>query len=244
MPLRRSALPAGDGMRIHGRLDWGGLARLHLLDGRQHRSHQACPKPYRGGGNYLPDCAARFDPALSFLGLEQERWLDEGLGEARTAWNLVVQTTLVATAPRPGGKGPVYWTDGWDGYPAARERLLRSIAERKAANPVLLGGDVHAAVHANLHARPGDPDSPVVAAELVATSITSQGPAARASEALKGANPHIRHADGTVRGYHMIELTRSGLDARVRGVATVKQPDAAISTVATARVEAGRPGLA
>jgi alkaline phosphatase D len=78
----------------------------------------------------------------------------------------------------------------------------------------------------------------------VSTSITSQGPGARSSEALRGANPHIRHADGTVRGYHLLEIGRDGLQARVRGVATVKQPDAAVSTVATARVVAGRPGLA
>lgn len=244
MPMRRSEVTAGGGMRIHGALDWGGLARLHLLDGRQYRSHQACPKPYRGGGNYLPDCQARFDPALSLLGMEQERWLDKSLADSRAGWNLIVQTTQVAPGPHPGKKGLTYWTDGWDGYPAARERLLKSIVERRAANPVLLGGDVHCAVHANLPEKPETPDSRVVAAEFVATSITSQGPSAKASEVMRGANPHIRHADGTTRGYHLLDIGRDGLDARVRVVASVKVRDAEISTVARARVISGKPGLA
>ena len=244
MPLRRSVLLADGAMRIYGGFQWGGLARLHLLDGRQYKSYQSCTKPYRGGGNSLVDCPERFEPSRSLLGMEQERWLDTSLKESRSAWNLVVQTTTFSPAPRPSDKGPVVWTDGWDGYPAARERLLKSIVDHRPSNPVILGGDVHCALHANVHARPGVPDSPVVAAELVSTSITSQGPGARSSEALRGANPHIRHADGTVRGYHLLEIGREGLQARVRGVATVKQPDAAVSTVATARVAAGRPGLA
>jgi alkaline phosphatase D len=47
MPLRRSVLLAGGGMRIYGSLDWGALAAFHILDNRQHRSHQACPRPQR-----------------------------------------------------------------------------------------------------------------------------------------------------------------------------------------------------
>ena len=244
MPLRRSATLAGGGVRIYGSLDWGALARLHLLDGRQYKSPQACPRPYRGGSNTRVGCDARLDPALSLLGMEQERWLDAGLQESRAGWNLVVQTTLFAPAATPTSKGPAHWTDGWDGYPAARERLLKSVADHRPSNPVLLGGDVHAAVHANLHRTPTDPETPLVATEFVATSITSEGPSPRESQLLRSANPHIRLHDGTVRGYHVLDIGRGGLEARVRAVATVKQPDAGISTVASARVEAGRPGLA
>ena len=56
-------------------------------------------------------------------------------------------------------------------------------------------------------------------------------------------NPHIVYAEGRTRGYTVLEIGRKGLEARVRGVATVKQPDAGISTIATARVEAGKAGL-
>jgi alkaline phosphatase D len=247
MPLRPSVLLADGGVRIIDRLDWGGLAQLHLLDGRQYRSPQACPKPNRGGSTMVgAECTDRLDPALSLLGAEQERWLDQGLGSSRAAWNLIVQTTLFVPAPAPSRNGaPVWWTDGWDGYPAARERLVKSIVERRPANPVILGGDVHCAVHANVHARPESPDSPVVAAEFVCTSITSQGfSSAKASAAMRALNPHIRHHDGMTRGYHLIEIGRDGLQASVRGVETVKRGDSRIATVASARVASGRAGLA
>ena len=51
MPFPHSARPRGADMRITGRLDWGTLARIHLLDDRQYRDPQACPKPGRGGSN-------------------------------------------------------------------------------------------------------------------------------------------------------------------------------------------------
>ena len=246
MPLPRSMTGPG-GVRIHDRLDWAGLARLHLLDTRQFKSHQACTKPYRGGSNVLPEsqCEARLEPARSMLGTDQERWLDSGLAQSRAAWNLLVQTTLFVPATYSNPKASRYfWTDGWDGYPAARERLLQSVVERRSANPVLLGGDVHGTYHANVHAKPGDPRSPVVAAEFVATSITSQMTRAATIPAQMRENPHIVFAEGRTRGYTLMEITPKALEARVRGVATVKQPDAAISTIATARVEAGKPGLA
>jgi alkaline phosphatase D len=66
-------------MRIVSRLDWGALARIHLVDDRQYRDVQACPKPGRGGSNTIPlaDCPALVDPKRSLLGFEQERWLAE-----------------------------------------------------------------------------------------------------------------------------------------------------------------------
>lgn len=244
MPLPRSMLLPGGGMRIYGHLEWGSLARLHILDARQYKSHQACPKPYRGGGNQVgAECTERLDPARSMLGLEQEKWLDAGLGESRAAWNLVMQQSLLAHSPRPSDKGPMHWTDGWEGYPEARARLLKSIVERKPANPVIFGGDVHAAYLANLHADPLRPDSPIVAAEFVATSITSQGPGAAANARMRQANPHIRYANGTVRGYGIAEIDRKGMALRTRAVASVKVPDAEVSTLGEAWVESGRPGL-
>ena len=44
------ARPPGDGgMVLRSRHDAGALARFHVLDGRQHRTPQACPRPGRGG---------------------------------------------------------------------------------------------------------------------------------------------------------------------------------------------------
>ena len=55
------------------------------------------------------------------------------------------------------GPGQSFWTDGWDGYPAARSRLLRLLAQRRVSNPIVLGGDVHAFYAADLKLDFDDP---------------------------------------------------------------------------------------
>ena len=79
MPLPKALRPVYGAMRIYGHLDWGRLARIHLLDDRQYRDPQACPRPGRGGSNTvaLADCSALADPRRTLLGAAQERWLAE-----------------------------------------------------------------------------------------------------------------------------------------------------------------------
>ena len=244
-PLRPGVLRAGGEMRLYGEHAWGALANLFVLDDRQYRAHQACPRASRGGSNVVgPECTERTEEGRTMLGAAQERWLGDGLAASRSQWNLVVQQTLMAPAGRGDGKGVRHWTDGWDGYPRARERFLDALVASGAANPVVLGGDVHANYVANLHARPGDAASPVVAAEFCGTSISAQGPSARSVAALREANPHIRFADGSRRGYGLFDLRRDRLEARLRVVETVKLSNAAVSTAATFTVDAGRPGVA
>lgn len=244
MPLRRSALLDGGGIRLYDRHAWGSLAQIHVLDNRQYRSHQACTKTGRGGGNVVGDeCTTRLDASRTMLGTAQERWLDEGLAQSKALWNVIAQQTLFAPASRQGDKGGIFWTDGWDGYPAARERLLKSIADRRPSNPLVLSGDVHACYTANLHAQPGRPDSPIIATEFCGTSISSQGPSARSVAGILANNPHIRYGDAVHRGYSIVDLRRDRLDGRLRGMETVKRADSPISTVAEVTMPQGRPGL-
>jgi alkaline phosphatase D len=231
-------------MRIHTRHDWGSLAQLHILDDRQYRAPQACPRPGRGGSNVVgAECAERLSPERSLLGTAQERWLDEGLAASGASWNLLVQQTLFGLAGQASERGVVHWTDGWDGYPAARERLLGSIAQGRPSNPVILGGDVHCAFALDVpaHARAGNP---AVAAEFVSTSISSNGPTAKLVESMRATNPHIRHANGAARGYTLLDITPKRLEARLRAVETVKRAESAVRTDFTAVVESGRPGIA
>jgi alkaline phosphatase D len=243
MPLRRPMVPFGPHMRLYTRLAFGRLAQLHVLDDRQYRSHQPCAHPGRGGSAVVEDCADRLDGRLSILGEAQERWLQAGLDRSNARWNVIAQQTLMAQLDRKPGPGQQFWTDGWDGYAAARRRLLDYLGQRKPANPIVLGGDVHSFWVTDLKPDFDDARSPVVATEFVSTSITSHFP--RRQEELELVvvdNPHVRLANGSRRGYLRLEITRDRLRADLRTVRTVTTPGAEADTLASFVVEDGRPG--
>lgn len=243
-PVGKAMRPVGPDLRIVGRLDWGRLARIHLLDDRQYRDPQACPRPGRAGSNTVraADCAALADPKRSLLGAQQERWLTEGW-DLQRPWNLVAQQTLMSRFSwgDPASE-PTYWTDGWDGYAPARERLLRTVAERRLSGVVVLGGDVHAHYVADLKTDFGDAKSPVVASEFCGTSITSIGLAQERIDAGLQFNPHIKYGRGDRRGYVRFRLDAKTLDARLRVVDEPLDAASAVNTAARFVVESGRPG--
>ncbi|MGD9410082.1 MAG: alkaline phosphatase D family protein [Thiohalocapsa sp.] len=243
MPLPRGMVPFGPHMRIHTRVGYGQLATLHMLDARQYRSQQPCPKPGRAGSNFISDqCAERLDPAATLLGQRQERWLAAGLRTSDAQWNLLGQQTLMAPADDKAGPGGLFFSDGWDGYPAARRRLLDLFAEDACANPVVLGGDVHSFWVTDLKQDFADEGSPTVASEFVGTSITSRPPPEARIQAVLRENPHIRYATGKHRGYLRLTLTPARLTADLRGVASVHQREAPCETIASFVVEAGHAG--
>src|SRR5262249_24388181 len=159
--------PSGADMRIYTQLGWGRLANFLVVDDRQYRSPQVCPtKP--GGSTVLdPEmCREISDPSLTMLGAEQEAWLERSLAASKAGSNVIAQQTLMAQLDRKPGDGREFWTDGWDGYPAARKRLLEGIHSRKIQNPIVIGGDVHMHWVADLKPDSDDPKSPVVASEF------------------------------------------------------------------------------
>ena len=244
MPLPAWARPRGNDMQLYASVRYGSLASFLVLDTRQYRSHQVCPRPGRGGSTVVreEDCAERLDPALSMLGRAQEQWLHQGLGRSGARWNVVAQQTLMTQADRRPGEGADYWTDGWDGYPRARERLLASIAGQRVSNPVVLGGDVHMAAVADLKLDYVAKNAPVVATEFVCPSISSQGPGYKRVGTLLQENPHVRFANGARRGYTTLDITPGQCVARIRTIASEKETDSPIRNLATFAVEDGRPG--
>ena len=244
MPLPKRMQPAGGDMRIYTRADFGALARIHVLDDRQYRSPQACPRPGRGGSNvvFRSECAELQQPGRTLLGPEQERWLLEGLAATGPRWNIIAQQTLMAQVDRRPGPEQTFWTDGWDGYPETRARLLRRLAEKRTANPLVIGGDVHMFAVSDLKLDFDDPASPVVATEFTGTSITSQGASPKVLETWRSENPHIKFGDSTRRGYTTVELSAKTCVTRLRAVQSVADPAAPVATLATFVVEDGRPG--
>lgn len=244
MPLPAVARPRGPGMGLHARVAFGRLAEFHVLDTRQYRSHQVCPRPGRGGSNVVDaaECPQRLDAGLTLLGSAQEQWLHDGLGASQARWKVIAQQTMMAQADRRPGDGQEFWTDGWDGYPAARRRLLQFIAEKRIANPLVIGGDVHLSAVADLKTDFDDTRAPVIATEFVGTSITSQGPAQKRLEAVLAENPHIRYANGTRRGYTVMELSARRCIAHLRTLDDVRNPQSGIKSLVRYAVEDGKPG--
>ena len=245
MPLPERMRPNGPDMRLYTQLGWGQLARFFTLDDRQYRSWQACPRPKRRGGSNTVDieqCDALGNPRRSMLGRAQEKWLENSLSESRSRWNLIAQQTTMAQFDQQPGPGRRAWTDGWDGYPAARQRLLDHVAKARIANPVVLGGDVHSFNVADLKLDFDDEKSPVVASEFVGTSITSQAwPQERLNQYLPG-NPHMKLMDSRYRGYTRVEVSPGRMTVDLRTLDSVKTREAACTTLATFVVEDGKPG--
>ena len=245
MPLPERMKPKGPDMRIHTQLGWGQLARFFVLDDRQYRSWQSCPRPRRTGGSNTVDiekCDSLSNPNRSMLGRAQERWLENAMGESRSRWSLIAQQTTMAQFDQKPGPGRRAWTDGWDGYPAARKKLLDFLYEKKIANPVVLGGDVHSFNVADLKLDFDDPKSPVVASEFVGTSITSQAWAQERLNKFLPDNPHMKLMDSRYRGYTRVEVTPGKMRVELRAMESVTTRDAACNTLASFVVEHGKAG--
>ncbi|WP_421737678.1 alkaline phosphatase D family protein [Caulobacter sp.] len=240
MPVRRAQFPAGGHVRMHRRIDYGDLLRLHVLDTRQYRSGQIC-------GAKAPDgCLPLNDPSRpSILGEGQSVWLEEGLGgEAR--WNLLAQQVMVMPLayPAKGMTGGAN-TDSWSGYPASRERLVAAIQSRGLTNVVIATGDVHQHHAGVLPARAGALDSAAVATEFVASSISSGSDGFIMAEDWKDVpanNPHCQLFDAR-RGYQIFNVGRDIWRTEVKVVDKVTAPGGALSTVAQLVVDRRRPGF-
>jgi alkaline phosphatase D len=253
MPVRLTALPAGPQryahMRIYERYDWGRLARFHVLDDRQYRSHQACALPGRGGSTSVGlACGERLQPERTLLGAEQEAWLAQGLGASPAKWNILAQQTLMAQCSQtPVAKdGGRFWTDGWDGYPAARTRLLDMIARHQPANPLVISGDVHSFFANDLQRdfnRPASAANPVLATEFCGTSVTSNSRPQSRTEQYLAMNPHIRYGRSDRRGFVLMDLTPQAATVLFQALDDVRNAASGISTIAAFTVPNGRPGV-
>jgi alkaline phosphatase D len=241
-PVPRAMLPFGPSARIYTRSAFGNLAEFFVLDDRQHRSHEACPRPGRGGSTSVDvaQCAELADPSRTILGAAQEQWLAAGLAASRARWTIVAQQTRMAQLDEHPGPGRFAWTDAWDGYPAARRRVLEALAQK--SNPVVIGGDIHAFNVTALKLDFDDPAAPVVGSEFVGTSITSQGWPQKRFDALRADNPHLLLADSRYRGYVRVELTPDSFKADLRAMEHVRTREAACNTLASFVVADGKPG--
>ncbi len=249
MPIRASVLTqamagltGGAEMRIYNRVQYGRLASFYLLDARQYKDPQVCTRDGRKGSSTVnpATCADWKNPSRSMLGAQQERWLDAELAQAGPQWNVLGQQSLLGQRDFRPGPGQVLWNDGWDGYSAARTRLTDSLRKHQVANAVALGGDVHENWVGHIKADYAQVGSPALGVEFCGTSINSRSGGNDKTAERVAENPHFVFADAERKGYGVVEFTPQRLTTTLRVVDDVRQPSAAIETLASFSVAAGQ----
>ncbi|MFL6660158.1 MAG: alkaline phosphatase D family protein [Massilia sp.] len=251
MPLRQG--PPREGafgeLRMYQRYDWGRLARFHVLDDRQYRSTHACgPKDRGGSSSVTRACKELRSPERTMLGKEQDAWLAEGLRLSKARWNFIAQQTPMAQSsqvPIIKASDGRFWTDGWDGYPVARERLFDALRASGAANPVLLAGDVHTFYASDLRRdfdKPVSRQNPLVATEFCGTSVTSSSRPQARTQQYVDMNPHVKYGRSDKRGFMLMEVTPQRTSTLFMGLDDVRDAKSGVARLAGFEVMDGVVG--
>jgi alkaline phosphatase D len=238
LPLRLANKPTGPSGRLYRSLGYGRMARFHLLDTRQYRADQAC-------GDKTGDCADRLLPGRTVLGDAQEKWLVDGLKRSPARWNIIPQQVPVTQVDTVPGDGRAFVMDFWDGYKPARDRLFDALADPRVRNPIVLTGDMHRHMAADLKLDFDDPRSRTLGVEFVGTSISTKMDGMDldpGGQALLDANEHIKFTSYQ-RGYVRCTLTKDTCQADFRVLPYVTRPGAPVSTRAAFVTENDNPGL-
>ena len=240
LPIAPGGGTGDAGMRLYDRFTWGRLAEMWTLDNRQYRSVQACTS--RGQpGRVLTDCEELRDASRSMLGAAQEQWLARGLADSERRWKLLGQSTQVSPSGIDSPLGRRIYTDGWDGYPAARDRLMQAIQQARGGNVLCLGGDVHRHVAAELRLRPNEATSPIVASEFVCSSITTRGVSEAVMELMRASNPDIVHGRADERGWALIDVRPDAVRCEFRATPFPVRAQARLHTQARFVVQHDSP---
>ncbi|MBL4787794.1 MAG: alkaline phosphatase D family protein [Kordiimonadaceae bacterium] len=196
----------------------------------------------------------------SMLGAEQEGWFSGELAKSKakgTPWQIIGQQLLIGKVGIPqlqdseidfskskfinpklmgffrmlGQMGLPMNLDAWDGYPAARDRVLADI-KNHANNAVFLAGDTHNAWAFDVANAAGDN----VAVEMATPGISSPGfesflPAdtKRTEEALLKVSPEMKYVNANDRGWMNLTITSDKVSAQWYFVSTVTKPDYEVS---------------
>ncbi|MFI8531934.1 alkaline phosphatase D family protein [Streptomyces aquilus] len=238
-PLRLAQLPVGPDMQLYRRLQWGPLAQFDVLDTRQYRSDQAY-----GGAKHAPGPESE-DPSRTMTGAAQEQWLLDGWSVSRALWNVVPQQVCFARRRLDLTPEPAVSMDAWDGYPAARRRILDGVKAAGIENLMVLTGDLHRGYAFDIKDDFDDPFSRTLGTELVATSVSSgkdgeEKPSNWAT--YTAANPHLKFYDGR-RGYTTVTLDGAGARADFKTLPYVTTPGAPLTTAASFVTEVGNHGF-
>jgi alkaline phosphatase D len=162
--------PVEHSIRLYRRFRAGRLVDLFVTDERLYRSALPC-----GTGvlqrHLSKGCAALWDEGRTMLGVAQREWLLRELCQSDALWK--VWANQVQFAPLKLF-GRFYSLDQWDGYPAERNQILRTLQQAGVRPLILLTGDLHA-FEINLLKRDFEQDSDTMAigVELMVGAVSA-----------------------------------------------------------------------
>lgn len=243
VPVRPRIRPDLPGSQCFRRFDFGTLLRMHLLDTRSFRSRQLC----EGDGMTKAEraaCIPVYTPERTMLGPEQEKWLDEGL-RRDAGWHFMAQQVMMMAydARKDDETKPRISTDNWNGYPQARQRFVDMIGRHQRTNVVIGSGDMHQNLVGHVTADAANPLSAPVAAEFLATSITSSGTGGARYPGEMNVldnNPNVKLLNNQ-RGYHVYTVQPRHWTAEVKVVDQVDRPGGKLTTLARFCVDPKKP---
>ena len=176
------------------------------------------------------------DPTRTLLGAAQEQWMFGELRESTKAgvtWQLLGQQIMFAHMA-PGGR-PAVNTDTWDGYRPARDRVIEFLDTHQIRNGVILTGDIHSSWAYDIARDPwrgydAKTGRGTLAVEFATPAISSPGwgtadpeKAVQRSRDYLAARPHLHWVEGVHRGYFVLDLQATQLQADWFFVPTVTE---------------------
>ena len=211
--------------RIYRSFQFGNLFDLIMLDTR------LIGRDLQAGGLQSPgDPALWVDPTRQLLGTEQEQWLGEELIKSRergATWRVLGNQVMFARTKNPL-TNQILNADAWDGYQAARDRVITQIKENGIDNLVLLTGDIHTSWAFDLAVDPFSSEgydratgSGSFGVELVGPAVTSRGlewdedttDRGYAEALLSSTHPHLKFLEVTRKGYVLVDVQEERVQA-------------------------------
>ncbi|MFY7669267.1 MAG: alkaline phosphatase D family protein [Crocinitomicaceae bacterium] len=206
LPIRPKA---PENTQIFRSFKWGNLANLIMLDTRLEGRDEQVPAT---------------DPAINdtnrtILGDEQFTWLKDELSLGTQQWKILGNQVMMGEITALGN--PIN-TDGWDGYPAERQRIYDHLTQNNINNFVVATGDIHTSWAINLE----NGNTPV-GVEFVTPSVTSPGVPLNVGGLLSFENPHLKYVELTKKGFVILDVSTAKVQGDWYYVTTIDQQNLA-----------------
>ena len=200
-----------DNTQIFRSFKWGDLANLIMLDTRLEGRDEQVP---------ATDPTIN-DTTRTILGDEQFNWLKDELSLGTQQWKILGNQVMMGEILALGN--PIN-TDGWDGYPAERQRLYNHLIQNNIDNFVVATGDIHTSWAINL-----ENGNIPVGVEFVTPSVTSPGVPINVGGLLTFENPHLKYVELTKKGFVILDISTEKIQGDWYYVNTIDQQNPANS---------------